>query len=406
MAGGQTVPGRDYGSAAPVRPDPPFGVYVHVPFCRARCDYCAFATYTDRDHLMASYAAACVVELGRAGVEEGMPEATSVFFGGGTPSRLPADLLASILDAVPRRAGAEVTVECNPEDADPARLGAYRSAGVTRISLGVQSTVPHVLAGLGRRHGSDQASEAAEAVAATGFESWSMDLIIGGSGESDADWARSLDDVLGLASPPPHLSAYSLTVEPGTPLAAAPDRHPDEDAQADRYEQADSVLVGRGYRWEEISNWALPGHACRHNGLYWAQGDYRGIGSAAHSHRSGRRWWNVRTPDRYVTAVEAGLPTLAGQEVLTDGQRRFEALALALRTPAGVPLDALPDGAELEGLVDRSQGRAVLTVRGRLLANAVTTRLLTDGGVGEGKRVTGGAVAAGAGSAGTIRPYA
>jgi coproporphyrinogen III oxidase-like Fe-S oxidoreductase len=225
-----------------VSPDPPYGVYVHIPFCRARCDYCAFATYTDRDHLMESYAAACLVELGRAGAEEGMPPASSVFFGGGTPSRLPADLLVEILDAVPRRPGAEVTVECNPEDADPSRLAAYRVGGVTRVSLGVQSTVPHVLAGLGRRHGSDQVVEAARAVAGAGFGSWSMDLIIGGAGETDADWERSLEDVLGLESPPPHLSAYSLTVEPGTPLASAPDRHPDDDTQAGRYEQADRIL--------------------------------------------------------------------------------------------------------------------------------------------------------------------
>jgi putative oxygen-independent coproporphyrinogen III oxidase len=357
----------------------PFGVYVHIPFCRARCDYCAFATYTDRDHLMEAYAAACVVELQQA-ADEGMPPATTIFFGGGTPSRLPADLLVAVLDAVPRKPGTEVTVECNPEDADPDRLAAYRAAGVTRISLGVQSTVPHVLAGLGRRHGSDRAMEAAEAVAAAGFDSWNMDLIIGGSGESDADWRQSLADVLGAASPPPHISAYSLTVEPGTPLAAAPDRHPDDDVQAGRYEATDSVLTAEGYGWEEISNWALPGHHCRHNGLYWAQGDYRGIGSAAHSHRDGRRWWNVRTPDRYVAAIGAGRTVVAGEEVLTAEQRRFEALALALRTPGGVPDRSLPEDPDLAGLVDRSEGRAVLTVRGRLLANAVTARLVTAAG--------------------------
>jgi putative oxygen-independent coproporphyrinogen III oxidase len=371
-----------------------FGVYVHVPFCRARCDYCAFATFTDRDHLMQTYAAACVAEVARARAEEGMPLASSVFFGGGTPSRLPADLLVSILEAVPRRPGAEVTVECNPEDVDAARLATYRAAGVTRISLGVQSTVPHVLAGLGRRHGSDQATGAARAVAAAGFESWNMDLIIGGAGERDTDWIRSLEDVLGLESPPPHLSAYSLTVEPGTPLAATPDRHPDEDTQAARYEETDRILADHGYRWEEISNWSLPGHTCRHHDLYWGQGDYRGIGSAAHSHRQGRRWWNVRTPDRYVAALEAGRSAQSGQEILTDAQQRFEALVLMLRTPRGVPLPYLPDHPDLDGLVDRSTGRAVLTVRGRLLANAVTARLHTD------------PVAAVVGPAGTIRPYA
>jgi putative oxygen-independent coproporphyrinogen III oxidase len=355
--------------------DVPFGVYIHVPFCRHRCDYCAFATYTDRDHLMEQYAAACVTELGRAIEREGMPTASSVFVGGGTPSRLPADLLAEILDTVPRQSGAEVTVECNPEDVTPALLATYRATGVNRISLGVQSTVGHVLEGLGRRHGPEHVTDAAEAVAAAGMASWNMDLIIGGATEGDEDWVRSLSDVLGLPSPPPHVSAYSLTVEPGTPLDRDPDRHPDDDEQAGRYEVADRVLDAAGYRWEEISNWARPGHECRHNRLYWDQGDYRGIGSAAHSHRAGRRWWNVRTPDRYVALVAADRSTTAGEEVLDAGRRRFEALALALRTSAGVPSEALPDHPDLEELVARAHGRATLTVRGRLLANEVTTRL-------------------------------
>jgi putative oxygen-independent coproporphyrinogen III oxidase len=385
---------------APVSRPAPFGVYVHVPFCRSRCDYCAFATYTDRDHLMADYASACVAEIERARDDEGMPPATSVFFGGGTPSRLPAHLLMAVLEAVPREAGAEVTVECNPEDVTPELLATYRDGGVTRVSVGVQSTVPHVLTGLGRRHGADQVGEAADAVAGAGLSSWNMDLIIGGAGERDADWERSLREVIGMSHPPPHVSAYALTVEPGTPLAGDPARHPDDDTQAGRYELADAVLEGAGYRWEEISNWARPGHECRHNRLYWEQGDYRGIGSAAHSHRAGRRWWNVRTPDRYVALVAAGRPTVAGEEVLTDGQRRFEALALSLRTPAGDPADALAEDPDLDGLVARRAGRAVLTVRGRLLANAVTARLeITPGGpppVGVGGRRP----------AGTIPPYA
>ena len=239
-------------------PTAPFGVYVHIPFCRSRCDYCAFATYTDRDHLMEAYAGACITEVQRAVDTERMPAATSVFFGGGTPSRLDADLLVSILDAVPRSAGAEVTVECNPEDAEPDRLAAYRQAGVTRISLGVQSTVPHVLNGLGRRHGRDSVTTAAESVAGAGFASWGMDLIVGGAGETDDDWERSLHDLLGLASPPPHISAYLLTVEPGTPLAAQPDRHPDEDVQARRYEMTEQILAAAGYQWEEISKLVTP----------------------------------------------------------------------------------------------------------------------------------------------------
>jgi putative oxygen-independent coproporphyrinogen III oxidase len=373
-------------------PSSPFGVYIHVPFCRFRCDYCAFATYTDRDHLMGAYVSACLTELRRAVADEGIPPATSVFFGGGTPSRLPADLLVEILHAVPRAAGAEVTVECNPEDADPERLAAYRAGGVTRVSLGVQSTMPRVLAGLGRRHGAGEALDAAAAVAGAGFASWNVDLIMGGAGETHTDWERSLTEVIGLAEPPPHLSAYALTVEPGTPLAAAPGRHPDDDAQADRYEMTERILGRAGYRWEEISNWARPGHGCRHNRLYWDQGEYRGIGSAAHSHRAARRWWNVRTPDRYVRMIDEGRTATAGEEVLTDRQRQFEALALRLRTPAGVPGGALPDDEDLDGLVERVDGRAVLTVRGRLLANAVTARLA----VGVEGRVP----------AGTIPPYA
>ncbi len=352
-----------------------FGVYVHVPFCASRCDYCAFATYADRDHLMAEYAEACATEARRAAAREGLPAATSVFVGGGTPSRLPADLLAGVLDAVARAPGCEVTVECNPEDVTPALLGTYRRAGVTRISLGVQSTSAHVLAGLGRRHRPEVALEAAALVGEAGVPSWNLDLILGGAGETEADWERSLADVLGLDRPPPHLSAYALTVEPGTPLARDRSRHPDDDAQADRYERADTVLAAAGYAWEEISNWALPGHECRHNQLYWAQGDYRGIGSAAHSHRAGRRWWNVRTPERYVRAVRVDADPTSGAEVLDDRQRALERLSLALRTPAGVPTAALPDAPELAGLVDRREGRAVLTLRGRLLANAVTARL-------------------------------
>ncbi len=364
-----TGPGAGGGAA-------PFGVYLHVPFCRHRCDYCAFATYTDRDHLMEAYAAACVAEVRRATEREGMPAATSVFVGGGTPSRLPADLLASVLGSVPVVAGAEVTVECNPEDVTPGLLAAYRAAGVTRVSLGVQSTVGHVLEGLGRRHGPAHVIEAAALVAGAGFTSWNMDLILGGAGERDEDWERSLDDLLGLASAPPHVSAYALTVEPGTPLARATDRHPDDDVQAGRYESAERILTAAGYRWEEISNWALPGHECRHNRLYWDQGDYRGIGSAAHSHRGGRRWWNVRTPDRYVALVAADGSTVAGEEVLDAADRRFEALALALRTSSGVPAGALPEDPDLDDLVDRDGDRKVLTVRGRLLANAVTGYLI------------------------------
>ncbi len=353
----------------------PFGVYVHVPFCRERCDYCAFATYTDRDHLMERYAEACVSEVTRA-VEAGrLVAASSVFFGGGTPSRLHPDLLCRILAAIPLRSGAEVTVECNPEDADHAHLSAYKGAGVTRVSFGLQSTTDAVLVGLGRRRVPRAAETISAAVAEAGFATWNLDLMFGAPAESDDDWVRSLDDVLGLAYPPPHVSAYALTVEPGTPLAKDPRRHPDEDALAQRYERADATLSVAGFRWEEISNWARPGHECRHNHLYWEQGDYLGIGSAAHSHRAGVRWWNVRTPERYLAAIESGRSAEGGREELTPDQREFEALTLALRTRRGVPWACLERPEELDGLVVDEDGRAVLTVRGRLLANEVSARI-------------------------------
>jgi putative oxygen-independent coproporphyrinogen III oxidase len=354
-----------------------FGVYVHIPFCRERCDYCAFATYTDRDHLMERYAEACIDDLNRHLATNDWPKATSVFFGGGTPSRLAPELLVRILAAIPRSDDAEVTVECNPEDADAEHLGTYRDGGVTRVSFGLQSTQAHVLAGLGRRHVPEAAGRIAAAATAAGYSTWNLDLIFGGAGESDDDWRRTLNDVLDLPTPPPHISAYALTIEPGTPLAKESTRHPDDDTLAQRYEMTDEILSDAGYHWEEISNWAKPGHECRHNHLYWDQGDYLGIGSAAHSHRDGERWWNVRTPERYIDAIDRKVSPVAASEVLTDDQRVFEARSLALRTRTGVRADEMTEIDELEDLVERRGERVVLTVRGRLLANEVTTRLAT-----------------------------
>jgi oxygen-independent coproporphyrinogen-3 oxidase len=328
---------------------------------------------------MEPYARACVAEAQRAVEVEGLPEATSVFFGGGTPSRLAPELLTSILDALPRKPDAEVTVECNPEDASRERFDVWRAAGVNRVSFGAQSMVPEVLVGLGRRHVPGSVESAVSLARSAGFSSLSVDLIIGGAGETDADWLRSLNAVLELDSPPDHLSCYALTVEAGTPLANDTSRHPDDDAQATRYEMADAVLSGAGYHWYEVSNWARPGHQCRHNLLYWCQGEYRGIGCAAHSHRRGERWWNVRTPERYISAVGSGQSPEAGREALDKDGRELEALTLAIRTSAGVPAGALGDDPELDGLVEMSGDRAVLTLRGRLLANEVAIRLRPTG---------------------------
>ncbi|MDP8988243.1 MAG: radical SAM family heme chaperone HemW [Actinomycetota bacterium] len=349
----------------------PFGVYVHVPFCVRRCDYCAFATWDDRIHLLARYAEGVRREIETA-VRAGLPAAASVFFGGGTPSLLSPDQLGSILAAVPVAPGAEVSVECNPETVDAERLEGYRRAGVTRISLGAQSLVPHVLVALGRAHDVAAVRRAAAAVAVAGFSSWNVDLIYGAVGESLDDWRRTLDAAVDLG--PPHVSAYGLTVEAGTPLAADLARHPDDDDQADKYLAVETVLVAAGLASYEVSNWARPGHACRHNLCYWSQGDYRGFGCAAHSHAAGRRWWNVRTPERYLALLDAGLPVVAAEEHLGDHERQLEALQLALRTRAGVPPHAL-DADGLDGLVEHRRGRLSLTVAGRLLANEVAMRL-------------------------------
>jgi putative oxygen-independent coproporphyrinogen III oxidase len=348
-----------------------FGVYVHIPFCVHRCDYCAFATWTDRDHLIGRYLDALGNDIRRS-VADGLPPASTLFVGGGTPSRVDPTVLAGVIGAIPIERGAEVTVECNPDDVTVPLLRAYLEAGVNRISLGVQSMVPHVLRALGRTHKPANVDRAVDCIGEVGFASFSLDLIYGAVGESVHDWETTL--VGALALKPPHISAYGLTVEAGTPLAATPERHPDDDDQATKYEIADERLSASGLENYEISNWARPGDESKHNQLYWAQADYRGFGCAAHSHTAGRRWWNVRTPERYIEAVERGAPTEAAGESLDDETRRIEGLQLRVRTRDGVPADAL-DVDALPGLVERRGGNVVLTRSGRLLANEVSLRL-------------------------------
>jgi oxygen-independent coproporphyrinogen-3 oxidase len=351
-----------------------FGLYLHVPFCRHRCDYCAFATWTDRLALAGRYLAACRTQVERA-VTDGMGPVTSVFVGGGTPTLAPVDGLLSVLAAIPLAPGAEVSVEANPDDVTPELLRAYVDGGVNRLSLGVQSMVPPVLATLGRTHDPANVRRAAEAAHGVGLP-FNVDLIYGVAGETVEQWTTTLDEALALE--PSHVSAYGLTVEPGTPLAADEARHPDDDDQADKYLLATERLGAAGFEWYEISNWSKPGHRCRHNQLYWSQGDYLGVGCAAHSHQAGRRWWNLRTPERYVDAVEQGLSVEAGAEELDPTRRQFEAWELALRTTEGVPADAFEPGAldELAPLLDeRPDGTVALTVSGRLLANEVAVHL-------------------------------
>ena len=378
----------------------PFGLYVHVPFCATRCGYCDFNTYTS-DELgpgatRAEYAGTAIAELRAAARVLGPepPTVSTVFVGGGTPTLLPAEDLAAVLAAIrvlfPVAPDAEVTTEANPESVTPESLAHLRTAGFTRISLGMQSAAEHVLAVLDRRHTPGRAAEAAHEARAAGFEHVNLDLIYGTPGETDADWAASLDAV--LSAPVDHVSAYALIVEEGTRLARRIGRGelsvPDDDVLADRYVQADTTLRAAGFDWYEVSNWARSLRArCRHNELYWANAHWWGIGPGAHSHLGGLRWWNVKHPAAYADRLARGESPAADREVLSDADRALEAVMLGLRLREGLPLERLsPAGrsraaeAVVRGLLDdvaHEGGRAVLTDRGRLLADAVV-RDLTD----------------------------
>jgi len=376
----------------------PFGVYVHVPFCQTRCGYCDFNTYTAAElgggASRESYAgqAAAEIRFARKVLGPGVPQVATVFLGGGTPTLLPPAQLGGLLTAIDGEfglaPGCEVTVEANPETVDERSLAQLRAAGVTRISLGMQSAVPHVLSVLDRVHQPGRPAQCARWARAAGFEHVSLDLIYGTPGESDADWRTSLEAA--LAAGPDHISAYALIVEEGTRLAARIRRGeipaPDDDAMADRYLAADDLLASAGLRWYEISNWAAgPGAQCRHNLLYWTSANWWGVGPGAHSHVGATRWWNVRHPSAYAARVSAGDSPAQAREVLTKREQRLERILLLTRLAEGCPETELdPAGraaaraAVADGLAEREAheaGRVVHTRRGRLLADAVVRGL-------------------------------
>ena len=295
---------------------------------------------------------------------------------------IPAASLAGILDAIPRTTAAEVTVECNPDSTTLEELRVLAAAGVNRVSFGVQSMRTHVLAILGRTHNPDNVVRAVDAARGAGIDRVNLDLIYGTPGETIDYWTATVEGALALA--PEHVSAYALTVEAGTPLGqdvtAGRKAAPDDDDQADKYTIVDDLLADAGYRWYEISNWAKPGEECRHNLIYWQGGDYLAIGCAAHGKTGDRRWWNVRTPERYIAAVEAGRSAQADDEELDASGRRDEALALALRLRWGTGIDGLDravvDDLVAAGLLEMIHPERIgLTRAGRMLANEVTVRL-------------------------------
>lgn len=376
----------------------PFSIYVHIPFCASRCGYCDFNTYTAAELgsgvTRAAYPGQAIAELRLARRVLGTaPEVSTVFFGGGTPTLLPPGELGAILRAIEEEfglaAGAEVTTEANPESIDERSLAGLRAAGFTRISLGMQSAAGHVLGVLDRVHTPGRSQRCAGWAREAGFERVSLDLIYGAPGESDADWLASVDAA--LAAGPDHISAYALIVEEGTRLAARIGRGelagPDDDLMAGRYLAADERFRAAGLEWYEISNWAAPGSACRHNLQYWQGANWWGIGPGAHSHIGGARWWNLRHPAAYAGRIRAGLSPAQAREVLSGPQRRTEEIMLRTRLAAGCPLSSLSPaglaaaaGAVADGLADpaaHAAGRIVLTRRGRLLADAVI-RGLTD----------------------------
>jgi putative oxygen-independent coproporphyrinogen III oxidase len=378
----------------------PFGVYVHVPFCTVRCGYCDFNTYTLTElgvdgASVGTYADVARRELALAARVLGptAPTVQTVFFGGGTPTVMAASDLVKVLDGIRTgfglAGGAEVTTEANPDSVTAESLETLAAGGFTRVSIGMQSAVPHVLATLERTHDPVNVARAVEAAKSAGLKV-SVDLIYGTPGESLADWQTSLDAAIDLA--PDHISAYALVVEEGTKLGTQVRRGqvpaPDDDDEAAKYELADQALTAAGYGWYEVSNWArTPDDRCRHNEGYWSDGDWWGVGPGAHSHVGGVRWWNVKHPNAFANRLNSGLSPAAGRELLTADQKYDERVLLGIRLVDGLPIDDLrPEGRSAvagliaEGLVDGPSAmrprKVVLTLRGRLLADTVVRRLL------------------------------
>ncbi len=381
--------------------DRAFGLYVHIPFCAVRCGYCDFNTYTATElgggasqDAYAGTAASEVSMAARVLAESGLParKLSTVFFGGGTPTLLPADDLALILRSAIAQwgieDGAEVTTEANPDSVTPESLAVLKDAGFTRVSFGMQSAVPHVLKVLDRTHTPSRVPQVVQWAREAGL-AVSLDLIYGTPGETLADWRYSLETALSYE--PDHISAYALIVEDGTKLAAQIRRGEvpgiDDDDHADKYELADQLITEAGLGWYEVSNWArTPEQACRHNLAYWRGDDWWGIGPGAHSHVGGVRWWNVKHPTAYAGRLAQGISPAAGRETLDLETRNVERVMLEARLQSGLEVSSLgADGRHevagliADGLVEPAQafrGRLVLTLKGRLLADAVVRRVL------------------------------
>lgn len=375
--------------------------YIHIPYCVKRCGYCDFNTYTPSElkiteglaQISNSYIDLLLMEIKAAKVQVGQSaNVPSIFFGGGTPSLMQPDDIGRVISTIKSEftllPDAEITMECNPDTVTKESLAAFRAIGVNRVSFGMQSAVKHVLATLDRTHNPENLLQVTTWAQEVGFSEISVDLIYGTPGESLSDWQTSINAALTL--PITHISAYALIVEEGTKLAAQIKRgevaQVDDDLTAEKYLVADKAFTAAGFEWYELSNWAKSGSLSKHNLAYWLGDNWWGAGPGAHSHLNGKRFWNVKHPNLYKERVLANQSPVADSEVLEELQIESERLMLSLRLPSGVDKQSLNELqlAELSSYVESghldqanwNQGRATLTLDGRLIADRILRQIL------------------------------
>ena len=374
--------------------------YIHIPYCVKRCGYCDFNTYTPSELKIATglsevsntYIDLLLLEIKQAKAQVGSACIPSIFFGGGTPSLMEPSDIGRVIDQIKQEfvlnSDAEVTMECNPDTVSRDNLAAFREVGVNRVSFGMQSAVPHVLATLDRTHNPENLLQVTTWAKEVGFSEISVDLIYGTPGETLSDWQKSIDAALSL--PITHISAYALIIEEGTKLAAQIKRGEvasvDDDLAAEKYLLADKEFTAAGFQWYELSNWAKPDSLSKHNLAYWLGENWWGAGPGAHSHLNGKRFWNVKHPNLYKEKIQSNLSPIADSEVLEEIQIASEKLMLSLRLPSGVEKESLNQDqiSELSDYVESghldllnwNQGRATLTLEGRLIADQILRQIL------------------------------
>lgn len=368
----------------------PFSLYVHVPYCSKRCGYCDFNTYTpselDREDQIESWLNSAVkeIELARRVLKEELTIDT-IFFGGGTPSLLDSNTVDNFIQSVKSnfklKPGLEITIEANPDSITEEKSQRWLNSGINRVSIGMQSSTKEVLKKLDRTHNPDNVSHSVDILKKSGFDNFSLDLIYGTPGESLNDWENSLKDAIALN--PPHISAYSLVIEPGTKMGAQLNRgeisQVNDDEAADKYQLADEILNKNNYSWYEISNWAKKDKECKHNLNYWLGNNWWGIGPGAHSHVNGVRWWNHKLPKVWRELLEKQNSPALAREVLSEDQIKSEQIMLLSRLRTGLGNQELDEN-RIENLIANQlatldANKIVLTLKGRLLADEVFRQL-------------------------------